>query len=498
MSVQFSGKQFEFTQPDGTKLKVRGWGDQHAALFRTLEGYPVIRNPVTRFYEYAAIGAGNRLLPTGQTVGMRSAPSAVLAAREFSAAELKSLIQSNPGLPMGSARWRVRSERKRRSRHAAAITGITPAPPSRNTIGRFVGLCILIDFPDVRATISPDQVRSFLNGDNYSGFGNSGSVKSYFFDVSGGKVEYTSVVTEYVTAANPRDYYTDESIEQPVRAYELILAALNQLKDSGFDFTQLTADDEQYIYAINVYYAGPCVNNWAQGLWPHSHHLAHPVPLAPGRKAYDYQFTNMGEELTLGTFCHENGHMICDFPDLYDYGYESAGAGQYCLMCSGAIADPKNPAQVGAYLKYRAGWMDSLNRLSAGQSNSLSAGGNHFCLYPKDDQEYFILENRRNSQRDSSLPCAGLAIWHVDERGSNSNEEGTPSKHYECALMQADGQFNLEHNTNQGDPFDLFPNGGKTAFDDVTTPRSRWWDGSSSGLSVRRIVDAGSAVTFTT
>jgi hypothetical protein len=36
MSTPFSGKEFTFTQPDGTPLKVRGWGDQRHAVFETL------------------------------------------------------------------------------------------------------------------------------------------------------------------------------------------------------------------------------------------------------------------------------------------------------------------------------------------------------------------------------------------------------------------------------------------------------------------------------
>ena len=62
----------------------------------------------------------------------------------------------------------------------------------------------------------------------------------------------------------------------------------------------------------------------------------------------------MGSELTLRTFCHENGHMICDYPDLYDYQSDSAGIGHYCLMCYGG--NNKNPVQIGAYLKNQSGW----------------------------------------------------------------------------------------------------------------------------------------------
>ena len=108
------------------------------------------------------------------------------------------------------------------------------------------------------------------------------------------------------------------------------------------------------MYALNVFYAGPVVNNWSQGLWPHSWSLASPFDAGGGKKLFDYQITNMGARLTLRTFCHENGHMICDYPDLYDYGSDSAGIGNYCLMCYGG--NNKNPVQISAYLKNESGW----------------------------------------------------------------------------------------------------------------------------------------------
>ncbi len=35
--------------------------------------------------------------------------------------------------------------------------------------------------------------------------------------------------------------------------------------------------------------------------------------------------------LRLRTFCHESGHMLMGWPDLYDYEYDSKGSGAYCL-----------------------------------------------------------------------------------------------------------------------------------------------------------------------
>ena len=288
----------------------------------------------------------------------------------------------------------------------------------------------------------------------------------------------------------------DPRIEQPVRTYELIDEALAALDAGKFDFSRLTVDDEQYVYALNVYYAGARVNNWSQGLWPHCYHLRAPKEVHPGVKIYDYQITDVGQELTLGTFCHENGHMICDFPDLYDYGGNSAGAGKYCLMCAGGNADPKNPTHVGAYLKYRAGWSTSLSALQPGTQARIIAGTNDFLLHARTGSEYFILENRQRRGRDAALPSAGLAIWHVDELGSNNNEQSTAASHYECALKQADGLFQLEHNANYGDQDDLYPNGGKTSFHDSSTPSSRWWNGQSSGLTISNIADNGAFVTL--
>ena len=39
MASPFIGKTFTFTQPDGTTIQLRGWGDQHYAVFETLDGY---------------------------------------------------------------------------------------------------------------------------------------------------------------------------------------------------------------------------------------------------------------------------------------------------------------------------------------------------------------------------------------------------------------------------------------------------------------------------
>lgn len=499
MSFPFYGEKFIFTQPDGTVLKVKGWGDQHYAVFETEDGYTIVKDPITGFFHYAKVsGDKEELLPTGVRPEILKADNLGLDAHaRIHRDAAKATAEAGSGLMRTKSRWQVRRDRQRMTLKTASLApGIVAAPPQQETVGKFVGLCLLIDFPDVPATISREEVSDFCNLEGYNGFGNNGSVHDYFLDNSLGKLKYTNIVAPYYTAKYSRAYYTNEAIPMPNRAYELIKEALDHLIAGGFDFEPLTSDDENYVYALNVFYAGTRVNNWAQGLWPHSYHLLVPYQLAPGKMAFDYQFTDMGSELTLATFCHENGHMICDFPDLYDYGYESRGVGSYCLMCSGGSVDRKNPTNICAYLKYKAGWSQKLTQISDSMTGEALADKNEFFIHRKDATEYYIIENRHRAKRDQSLPDSGLAIWHIDELGSNNNELMTPTSHYECSLVQADGKNDLEHNVNGGDNGDLFDGGDNDQFNSNTNPSSKWWDGTSSGLSLAKIDRDGEKVVF--
>jgi M6 family metalloprotease-like protein len=215
---------------------------------------------------------------------------------------------------------------------------------TRRTVGTFVGLCLLIEFSDDRSSIPQSEIVNFCNQRGYRNHGNNGSVFDYFYDNSQGQVQYTNIVTPYYMAKHNKSYYTDESIRYPQRAIELINEALTYFKNQDFDFSRLTADNNNKIYALNIFYAGDRKNNWSKGLWPHQSSLGS-FATSSGKEFSDYQITNIGNNLSIGTFCHENGHLLCNFPDLYDYGGQSRAIGSYCLMCNGNNTNPKNPIQ---------------------------------------------------------------------------------------------------------------------------------------------------------
>ncbi len=501
MPTPYVGESFTFQNPDGSEVTLRGWGNQFAAVFETEDGYTAVQAP-DGYYEYAKpTRDGTKLEPSGTRIGdadpaALALPQHVRLTPQVPHAQVKQAQADLGPIP----RWMERRQQVQAQQIAQAeiaLEGPEAAPPSGKTTGDYLGLVLLIDFSDFPQTISRQEVDDFCNKAGYTGFGNNGSAFDYFRDVSDGKLRYKNRVAAYYRAKHPRTYYTDPKIAYGTRAQELIKEALDHLVANRFDFSGLSADSSGYIRALSVFYAGTRSNDWSEGLWPHAWRLATSYSIGNGRRFGDYQITDLGDQLTLRTFCHENGHMVCDFPDLYDYDRDSVGygVGHYSLMCYGG--SNTNPVQVDAYLKHAAGWASKVTTLGSGMTATVEAGKNDFLLHAKNAAEYFIIENRQKSGRDASLPDEGIAIWHVDVNGNNSYEQMTPAQHYELSLEQADNRFDMERKVNGGDADDLY-GGAQGAFGANTAPSSKWWDGSASELEIESISAVAASMTVKT
>lgn len=496
MPVPFDGREFTFTNPDGTEFGVRGWGNQFTAIFETLDGYTVVKDPESGYYHYAVRSDDGDLVPSQVAVGLDSGRARIEIPKHLRPDPEAQRVRASAALATSdfSPRWESRRRERREVRQrsdpdAGRSQDEEPSPSAATPTGNLVGLCLLVQFPDVLGTFSTLDVADFCNQVGYSRFNNNGSVRDYFKDVSDGRVDFTNIVTAYYTAKNKRSYYTDPKQPYGKRTRQLIIEGLTDLKGHGFDFSGLTADKYGWVRSLSVFYAGPCINNWGEGLWPHAGNLPAPFFTPGGLRLLDYQICDIGEELTLQTFCHENGHMLFDFPDLYDYGRQSSGVGNYCLMCNGGAA--RNPVEPCAYLKREAGWVATESTAASGMCYELRSDRNDLLVHARSGTEYFVMENRERVGRDQMVPSEGLAIFHVDEAGSNDHEQMTPAEHYECSLEQADGLFDLEKKQNAGDVDDLFGAPRKTAFGAATSPNSRWWDGTPSGLEIKYISPPG-------
>lgn len=517
-------KNFHFTQPDKTEITLWGEGDDFQAVFETTTGYTVVFDPQQKTYFYAERSMdGTSLLSTGVPAHYPAPKSLAPHIRidPRAAADAARARQKQWDAETGlSKRWARLKSRTLGTPMPPEEAGALPAPPETTTVGAKVGLTLLIDFSDAPATIPRENIELFLNGDSYTGYGNNGSVKKYYKDVSKDRLTYTNVVTVYIRMAQPKSYYDNTANDSGAQGRLLINDALAILKarpdyNSTIwpTFNSLTTDAAGNVVAFNVYFAGENSGVWAKGLWPHAWILAAPVSLGTGKSVSRYQITNVGSSLELGTFCHENGHMLCGFPDIYDYGSDSVGgAGKFCLMGSGGHGT--NPSQVDAYLKLAAGWvtvtdLTSSSNLTGTIVAAPDAGYDNLWRYRRTGvtTEYFLLENRQKTGRDAALPAAGVAVWHVDELGDRDNQSLTPNsshQNYELTLVQADNLWHFETTTtNSGDANDLYYLGNSAAaytniLDDSTAPNAHWWDGTGSGMKLNTISASGQSMTFKT
>lgn len=512
------GEQFDLEQPDGSMVPVLVWGDEFYQRIETPDGRTLIRNNETGWICYAELSTDStELIPTEQkyqpVAGLRKAtgtpPKEVRKVR----------------LPRNARLAKHREVRKQLlgENDAAEEPKTAPAPPvseseaaarstsslenNRPVNGNLTGLTILIDFNDQEGDFPIDTLENFVNGLDYTGFGNNGSVREFYLDVSGGRVDYENVVVGYYRARNPKTYYDSRTSNFGSRAQELIMEALRWLQNEGFDFSQLSTTTtstwgggtRKTVQAINVLYAGSPTQGWSQGLWPHQGRMNN-VALGGDLYASVYQMSNLGRSLAIGTFCHENGHMLFSWPDLYDYGGESGGVSVYCLMCNTGSTNPIPPC---CYLRDFCGWdavTDITDMLDGTVLTQNPDNQNRSFVYrnPSNDRERFYIEARRKSGRYGDLPEEGFLIWHVDQEGDNDDEYMTESRHYLVSLEQADGNFDFENGRSswgsQGG--DLFKGGYKDRFDDNTSPDAKWWSGSNSDMKIYNMSDAGDTMSF--
>lgn len=485
MSAIF-GELLNFPQENGPEIRLRVFGDEHYARYESIDGYTAIYDEANGRYCYASL-AGNRFVSTGVPIDYPP-PAGVMRHLQESAAVKRAKSEERQLLhrpPQAGAFERI-------VRTFGPNQGLLDG--RQLSIGRVRGLTILVNFQDITSTTTAADVDDMTNGDNFTRNGNICSVRQYLLQVSSGKLDYTNMVVGPFTLSKKRQHYIHNLLVK--EALELVVA-------SGLDLTQFDSRNEGIVDALNILYAGQSV--YQGELWPHNSF----IDLQFGTMRTNlYLLTGLGRnpsELSIGTFCHENGHLLCRFPDMYDYGtrdndaLDSAGIGYYCLMGAGNHLDNgRSPAPVCAYLRDLAGWCDSVV--------DLNNPGNYEAIHGRYDvvmkfrtskpNEYFLVENRTRIGLDRAAPASGLAVYHCDIFGSNELQQGTADSHYQCALLQADGRRDLEDNLNQGDSNDLFGPVAGVALSSTSRPNSREWDGRESGLVVSDISASGARITF--
>jgi M6 family metalloprotease-like protein len=481
------GESLTFSQEKGPDVRLKVYGDEFYSRYEDPLGYTVVYDQDQGLYCYAKLASGE-FISSG--VALFESP------------------------PMGISRHFKESEEIRNRKFWARYTRLNPQKsafmPGSNlgnfgsakglldgrsvSAGKVLGLAVLVHFKDVVSSTSRDDVDLLLNGLDYHENGNFCSVREYFRLMSGGKLEYSNKVVGPLILSRNRQYYT-----------ECLLAkeALDLVVEDGIDLGEFDSRGEGIVDAISFLYAGQ--TQYLGYLWPHNNFLGLEYS---GIKTNFYMLSSMGrskEDLSIGTFCHECGHMLCRWPDLYDYGNrdgdfeKSAGLGSFCLMSAGNHNDEgRTPAPVCSFLRDLAGWCDRVVRLNQPREYQAVHGDYGTVMIYETDKinEYFLMENRFGVDLDAFIPSSGLAVYHCDSLGSNEWQGGTASRHYQCGLLQADGSLDLETNRNLGDETDLYKRVQFIALSHDTNPASVLWDGSDSGLVISNVGVPGQVIAF--
>ena len=265
-----------------------------------------------------------------------------------------------------------------------------------------------VEYPDVKhnPVITPKAWEESMFSPGYAksvtGQTAYGSMRDYYHEQSYGKLAVVGKAFDYVEVGKKRaEYDTGPRLALLTEAMDKLLA--REGKDALKDF-----DGVFFVYAGERFSA-------ARGslYWPHRSNVRH------GGKNWPYFICPEGgaRMANISVFCHEFGHML-GLPDLYarpeNPGME--GAGIWCAMANQAGAG--RPQHFSAWCKEKLGWIKPTVVDPAVKQKLILAPieDSKECLkipVRADGSEYFLLENRKKSGFDASLPAEGLLIWRV-------------------------------------------------------------------------------------
>lgn len=489
-------------QPDGTPIVLFVRGNEDFNWQEDANGYTVLRSRGR--YVYAARDSLGQLVPTAWEVG-KVAPGA-----------------------KGLEKRLLPERRMSGPQKAGGTSGSTEGPQAVPPVGTIKNLVVMVRFADHAGRTLPsaaDMEVLFNATSPHSTLAPTGSVKMAYLENSYGQMNLESTVSGWVTVSNTEAYYADGQ-SGTSKLWEALREALSIL-DASMDLRTFDADNNGYIDSITFIHSGYGAEwggtdaygtYYTSRIWSHRWAIQPAWISAEGVRVFDYHISpglwgTSGSQIgRIGVICHETGHFF-GLPDLYDTDGDGEGVGSYCMMANswGFDGSQKYPPHFSAWSKIRLGWLTPVTLTEAGTYAlpavetsptvyKISAG------YPSG--EYLLVENRQPIGFEADLPQGGLAIWHIDDMKSSYNDQGYPGqanwpangKHYRVALLQADGQYEMERNIDRGDRYDVYRGGGVSEIGPNTLPGTDAYQGGivvPTGHVLGAISPSGATMSFT-
>ena len=456
-------------QSDGTTLKVQTVGNAFHHAILTSDGLTVERGSDGDFYY------------TFSSTGLTSVRAHELADR--SASEQAFVHAQRNSLTMASG---LRLNAPNRVGGSNADAGV-PANGSRKIP------IILVEFKDKKFNNTREDIINAMLMDDES-------VGQYFRDQSNGLYQPDFDVYGIYTLSQNRSYYGGNSGGNDRNLGAFVTEACQLAAADGVSFKPYDTNSDDYCDVVIVIYAGvgeaQASTTHPEAIWPCNWYLSSASYYGMGGNGAFRP--NTGDPLVdmfavfnelhggnddgttidgIGTFAHEFGHCL-GLPDFYDTGNGNHyGLGDWDIMCMGCYNnDGFTPPGYSAYEKVFMGWMDYITPqpgtyYTLPVFNQKNAATDKAVCITSDlnENEYFILENRRKQGWDRYAPGQGIMITHVTYKedrwwGNSPNNENIQL----MTLMNADNTWSYY---NEGT--DLWPQSGKTEFTDNSVPSAK-------------------------
>ena len=457
------------SQPDGTQLTVRINGDADFNWVSTLDG--VVLKQEGNGYFVANIDTNGMLSSSGtlaHDADKRSSAEQSLCKKQ----DVKAFLTVN-----------TRPERLATTRGfgGKGSTSFFPHTGSPRAI------VLLVQFANRPFKVQPRKAfNQYLNSmaDKHQDFGNAenrntGSVKRYFSDMSGGKFKPQFDLYGPITMPKNAAYYGEGSSSME-RYRELVSEACTMMDDS-LDFSKYDADKDGNVDLVYIIYAGygESVSSIDSTLWPKAFvcgtdikkdgkyvRLAGISNELNGHPDVHYSSTSGLLINGVGLFCHEFSHCM-GLPDFYptvspqwttangkqDFdAYDNQGMEEWDVMDNGIyLYNGYSPTAYTAWEREKMGWLtiETLTREGKVELKSIDQGGKAYRI--KNDKntsgnEYYIVENIQAKGWNYKLPASGMMVSHVEyvpwafsvfHGGDNS--VNNIKKHPRMTIVPADG-----------------------------------------------------------
>ena len=261
------------------------------------------------------------------------------------------------------------------------------------------------------------------------------SVWRYYHDVSYGKLSWNSLIVNVdYTDSHPRGYFCKQSDTNPdgystivtgyMREQVLIKDLCAAIESQVPEDAMLDGNHDGEIDNLMIVVLGNSDISSSNLLWPHQNTMFWAKASIRGCDVNSYLMvfagTNGAHPINAGVMCHEMMHAL-DAYDLYSSGSLNP-VGKWDLMSDNQPV----PQGLTAYMRHTYGskwgnWIPSITTLTQPGTYTLKPIFSESCddvayiIHPDlTRSEYFMVEYRRKTGWDASIPSSGLICYRIN------------------------------------------------------------------------------------